>query len=283
MFINRISASKSDVIDQCLWKYNLKYILKIPGFGSPNEESLNFGSFIHKVFEIGYRQSDPKELFKIAEQTKGNYKVPFNLTDKTKKCIENFVLWNSKLGETVSTEMAFEVPLDKEHDINFNGVIDRIIKGSDGGYLVIDYKTSKTEKKKKDLADDKQMQGYAYAIHILYGVDISKIVCAHYYPVTGNFVPVRFSKIQIWNWKKKEIEKVWRIRKKTKDEFPPQKNIFCDWCEFKSVCEKFNSKEEVCKRLDEQLALRDRILEEKNNSNNAAEQDSADHKGLGNK
>lgn len=246
-----------------MWKYNLKYILKIPGFGSLNEEALNFGSFIHKVFELGYKENDSKQLMKLAEQERSTYKIPFQMNDRIKKCIENFILWNSKLGETVATETAFEIPLDKEHDINFNGVIDRIIKGSDGGYLVIDYKTSKNEKKKKDLLEDKQMLGYAYAISEMYKVDLSKIVCAHYYPLTGNFIPVKFSKIQIWNWKRKEIDKVWRIRKKTKDEFPAQQNIFCDWCEFKPVCEKYSSKEEVCKRLDEQIAKRDLLKEQK--------------------
>ena len=224
---------------------------------------MNFGSFIHKIFELGYKENDSKLLMKLAEQERGTYKIPFQMNDRIKKCVENFILWNSKLGETLATETAFEVPIDKEHDITFNGVIDRIIKGTDGGFLVIDYKTSKNEKKKKDLLEDKQMMGYAYAIHTLHNVDFSKIVCAHYYPLTGNFIPVRFTKFQIWQWKKKEIEKVWRIRKKTKDDFPPQQNIFCDWCEFKPVCEKFNSKEEVCKRLDEQIVKRDLLKEAK--------------------
>lgn len=257
MFINNISASKSDIIDQCLWKYNLKYILKIPGFGSKNEESLNFGSFIHKVFELGYKDNDVKQLMKLAEQERSTYKVQFQMNDKILRCVENFVLWNQKLGETVATEQMVTVPLDKEHDINFVGVIDRVVKGTDGGYLVIDYKTSKKEKSKKDLLQDKQLMGYAYAINQLYNVDFSNIWCGHYYPVTNTFNVVKFTKLQIWNWKKKELEKVWRIRKKKKDEFPPQENIFCDWCEFKPVCERFNSKEDVCKRLEEQVKLKE--------------------------
>jgi hypothetical protein len=263
MFINKISSSKSDIIDLCLWKYNLKYNLRIPGFGSKNEESLNFGSFIHKVFELGYKEKDMKSLMKIAEEVRPTYKIPFQMTDRIKMCIEHFLVWNQKLGETLSTESAFETPLDEQHDIIFNGVIDRIVKGNDGGYLVIDYKTSKREKKTKDLLDDKQMMGYAYAIHMKYGVEYSKIFCAHYYPVTGNFYPVRFSKIQILNWKKKEIDKVWRIRKKTKEDFPPMKNIFCSNCEFIPVCSKFTCEKEVNQRLDEQIKLRDKLNEEK--------------------
>lgn len=266
MFINNISASRSDIIDQCLWKYYLKYVLRIPGFGSPNEESLNFGSYIHKIFEHGIGCKDLKSLLKLAEEHKSNYKIPFRETDRTKKCLENFLVWNQNLGETVSTEISFNVSLDKANDINFIGVIDRVIRGSEGGYLVIDYKTSKTEKKKKDLLDDKQLQGYAYAIHVMYDVPIEKITCAHYYPLTNNFVPVKFARFQIDRWKKKEIDKVWRIRKKKSNEFYEQENKFCDWCEMKPVCRRFNSEEVVCKRLDEQKELKKKLDEQKKTS-----------------
>jgi len=252
MFINSISASKSDIIDQCLWKYRLKYILRLPGFGSKNEDALNFGSFIHKIFELGYNEKDLKSLLKIAEQERSTYKVPFHENDRMKACLENFIIWNQGLGETMSTEQTVNVPLDEKHDINFIGVIDRVIKGRDGGYLVIDYKTSKREKKKKTLMDDNQLKGYAWAIHKLYDVPYNKIFCAHYYPVTGNFVAVKFSKFQIDRWKKQQTEKVWRIRKKKKDEFWAQENIFCDWCEYKEACPRFHSDQIVCQRIDEQ-------------------------------
>ena len=256
MFINSISASKSDIIDQCLWKYRLKYILKLPGFGAKNEDALNFGSFIHKIFELGYKEKDIKSLLRIAEQERSVYKVPFRENDRMKSCLENFLLWNQKMGETVSTEQVFTLPLDEKHDINFIGVIDRVIKGTDGGYLVIDYKTSKREKKKRTLMDDNQLKGYAYAIHKTYDVPYDQIYCAHYYPVTGNFVTVKFSKFQIERWKKKQTEKVWRIRKKKKDEFWAQENVFCDWCEYKEACPKFQSEQTVCKRIDEQKELK---------------------------
>lgn len=277
MFINTISASKSDIIDQCLWKYYLKYILKIPGFGSKNEEALNFGSFIHKVFELGYRETDKKELMKIAESQRSVYHIPFQMNDRINSCISNFLQWNAKMGETLSTEGFVEEFLDEKNDIKFIGVIDRVIKGKDGGYLVVDYKSSKREKKTKDLLDDKQLMGYAWAISQRYKVDVSKVWCAHFYPVTGNFYPVQFSRMQIAMWKKKEIDKVWRIRKKKKDDFPAQSNIFCDWCEMKDVCEKFTSKDLVCKRLDEQIILRDKLKEEKKLAEDLAKKSLEEH------
>lgn len=261
MFINNISASRSDIIDQCLWKYKLRYIDRLPGFGAKNEDALNFGSFIHKIFELGYKEKDLKTLLKIAEQEREAYKVPFRENDRMKTCLENFLIWNQRMGETVSTEQSVSIPLDENSDISFVGVIDRVIKGTDGGYLVVDYKTSKREKKKKTLMDDNQLKGYAWAIHMLYDVPYEQIYCAHYYPVTGNFVAVKFTKFQIERWKKLQIEKVWRIRKKKKDEFWAQQNVFCDWCEYKEACPKFQSEEVVCKRLEEQRELKKSLKE----------------------
>jgi len=259
MFINNISASRSDIIDQCLWKYKLRYIERLPGFGSKNEDALNFGSFIHKIFEIGFQEKDIKSLLKIAEQERSTYKVPFRENDRMKCCLENFLVWNQNLGETVSAEQLISIPLDEKNDIKFVGVIDRVVKGTDGGYLIIDYKTSKREKKKKTLMDDNQLKGYAWAIHKLYDVPFEKIYCAHYYPVTGNFVSVKFSRFQVEMWKKGQLDKVWRIRKKKKDEFWAQENVFCDWCEYKEACPRFHSEDVVCKRLDEQRVLKDQL------------------------
>jgi len=255
MFIDKISATKSDCIDQCLLRYAYKYIEYFPGFASKNEESLNFGSFIHKVFELGYLLKDTKSLMKIAEQERATYHIPFQYDDKIKICVENFIQLNSGLGETIATEGKFEVVLDVEAGIKHTGVIDRIVKGSDGGYLVIDYKSSKREKSKKDLLQDKQSMGYAYAVHKMHNIEFNKIWCGHYYPVSNHLVVVQFNKAQIFAWKKKEIDKVWRIRKKKRDEFPPMRNIFCDYCDMKPVCPLFNSEKEVCERLEEQRAL----------------------------
>lgn len=256
MFISNISNSRSNIIDLCLKKYDFRYNKHLPGFGSKNEEALNFGSYIHKIFERGYENSTTERLLEIAKEESQKYKIKKNFLDKTKICIENFVRWNNNLGKTVGVEWNYETVLDKKNDITQIGIIDRIIEGNNGGMLVIDYKTSKKEKKMHDLLMDKQMQGYAYAVHKKFNIPLDKILCTHYYPVTGHLVqPVRYNQSQINNWKKREIDKVWRIRKKKKDEFPAQRNIFCPWCEFLEICPKFHTEQEIAPKLVEQLKL----------------------------
>ena len=49
---------------------------------------------------------------------------------------------------------------------------------------------------------------------------------------------------------------MWKIRKKKKDEFYSQRNVFCDWCEYQPACDKFNCSSEVALRMDEQKKLK---------------------------
>ena len=240
MFINTISESKAKTFRECQLKYRYKYVDRFKE-EAKNKDALHFGSYIHKIFEDGYKATDTATLTTIAENLKKDYSFSKSYNPKIKICIENFLRFNASLAETVSTEFVYEVVYDEKYDIKLNGIIDRVIKGREGGYLVIDYKTSKRELSELDLYQDKQMQGYAYAVHKKMNVPLSEIVVAHYYPITNNFVTVKYSPAQIKNYLKDKVEAVWKIRKMKKEEFKAMQNQFCNWCGYKPLCPEFNA------------------------------------------
>ena len=256
MFIETISFSKSSTFSQCKLKYNYKYVQRLNGDKPRNEDSLNFGSYIHKVLEEGVEAKCMKDLQSLAEQHKKRYKIPFSYKEKTNRCLSNFLNFNGKLGETVATELMYEVSLDKKQNIKQNGIIDRVIKGSNGGYLIIDYKTSKREKNKFELFKDRQLQAYCFAISEKFNIPIDKIVCAHYYPVTGHFVDVKYSKGAIAQWKREEIDKLWCIRKAKSKDMVASENQYCNWCEYHDMCPLFVPTEHMNHRIDEQKAIK---------------------------
>lgn len=236
MFIKKISSTKRDTFKQCRLRYDYKYNQGLEGTPG-NEDSLNYGQFVHKIFEEATKATHIKELEKLAEHYRPVYKISSSLNNKIKVCLENFLKFNSKLTETVATELDFELEIGrKEDEIKLNGVIDRIVRGKSGGLLIIDYKTSKREKTKIDLYSDPQLKTYCYAAYKLYNVPIEEIVCAHYYPQTNTFVDVGYSKAQINSYITAVIDDVWKIRKAKACDFPPSKNEFCDWCEYKNMC-----------------------------------------------
>ena len=68
------------------------------------------------------------------------------------------------------------------------------------------------------------------------GVPIEKITFGHYYPLTNNFVTVKYNKPTILQNRNNLIREVWNIRKAKKEDLKPQENQFCNWCNFKSGC-----------------------------------------------
>jgi hypothetical protein len=237
-----------------LLKYDYRYIRKLPGYPSKNEDALDFGTYIHRIFELGHTENHISSLEKIAENIKKDYKVPLVYKDRITQCLSNFLRFNAGLGETVAVEHEFSV--DLADGIKYNGFIDRIVRGDKGGLLIIDYKTSKREKTKIDLSRDKQLMGYAFAVAKEFNIPLSEIWCAHYYPLSDNLVAVKFPQSSINMWREKEVNKVWKVRKKKKDEFPPMQNEFCDWCEYKPLCPVFNQECDVKQRLAEQDILK---------------------------
>lgn len=256
MFIKRLSNSKSDTFKQCPYKGYLKYFLYIPEGVTPSERALKFGSYIHRILEEGYQENDLKNFLKLAKEFREEYKVKDSEHPKALKCINNFLRFNEKLlnkegSETVGVEL--DLTIEIEEGMEYNGIIDRVVKGSDGGWLIIDYKTGK-EKTKVQLFSDHQLQGYAYLIHKKYNIPIHKITCAHYYPVSGKFIDIRYSKAQIEKWRKAKVSQIWKIRKMKKDEFTCRENNFCNWCGFKeTLCPHFNDPSRTKLLLEEEI------------------------------
>jgi len=248
MYCTTISQSKANTFSECKLKYLYRYVQRVPQ-DETNGDALHFGSYIHKILEEGVACTTLEELQEHAKEQKSKYKFGSSYTPKIDICLRNFLKFNAKLAEAGATEQVYEVTV--KDDISVNGIIDRVIRGKDGGYLVIDYKTSKRQKTKFDLYQDDQLQGYCFAVHKLYETPIENIAVAHYYPLTDTLVSVNYSNSQIAAYLRKKIDEVWKIRKSKKVDMCPMQNQYCNWCGYKYVCPLFNPQDVVTKRLDE--------------------------------
>lgn len=264
MFINKISNSKADTYKNCPQSYKLYYVDYIP---RGQTGATQFGIFIHRVFELGYKAQTLEELETIAESIKSNYNIPTDLAKETKKCLKNFFTWNKPLTCTIMTEGPYEVDLTEE--IKHNGIIDRVVSGTSGGVLVIDYKTGKNELSKFQLLSNEQLQGYAYAIHKQLGVPYDKITVGLYYPRTNNFPTCTYSNLAMNKFVESKVKLVWEIRKKKAGDFPAIVNDFCNFNACKHYCYKFNPLPVVQQRLDE---LKQQKIVEKSILNNLSEE-----------
>ena len=249
MFINTISESKYQTFKQCNFKYRYRYIDSLKEDTSTNADALHFGSYIHKIFEDGVKATTVEELMSLSEELKSNYSFNSSYNPKIEVCAKNFLRFNASLETNDITELRYSI--DVKEDISVNGIIDRVVRGKQGGLLIVDYKTSKREKTKFDLYQDTQMKGYCYAAHKMYETPIDKITCAHYYPLTDTLVTIKYTNAQIQDYLKKIVEEVWRIRKLKKVQFCAQQNEFCNWCSYKKYCPVFFDEHTVAKRIEE--------------------------------
>jgi len=255
MFISQLSASKLNTYNECQLKYKLRYHDRLdPVFNEGlNTDALHYGSFVHKVLEDGLNEDTVEGLMKIAEKERKNYEFNNSKLKNFNDILVNFLKLNAQLSETVSVEEIFKI--DIGDDMALNGIIDRVVKGENGKYLVIDYKTSKRAKKKVELFQDDQMKMYTYAVSKLYKVPISKIVVAHYYPHYDKLVT--FSRQDIAFFLRKAKEKMWQIRKKKGPDFFASRNMFCNWCGYKDVCPVFNDPTSIQCRLNEHKKVKE--------------------------
>ena len=237
MYITRVSNSKLESFKECPWKYYCKYHEYLPE--ERDDTALQFGSYIHRILERGVAEYTLSGLEVISEEEKANYKFSKDYLPKIIKCLKNFLDFNTKIAKskTVGVELREEFEISK--DIVYNGIIDRVIQAEDGSIMVIDYKTSKSEKTRIELGMDNQLLGYAVMCSKKYDIPLNKITCAHFYPITGNFVSVTYPTAKTAYFINEIKEQVWKIRKKTKEQFLPIKNKFCNWCQFKRACPLF--------------------------------------------
>jgi ATP-dependent helicase/DNAse subunit B len=278
VFINRCSPTKYETICQCLLKFKLRYIDRIDEVFNDNvkdTDHLQWGSFVHKIFEVGENADTVDDLRIIAEEERPKYNFKNNRLKSLDKILRNFLTFNNKIkANSVGSEIEFEI---KENDVDIitTGKIDRVVKGKDGRYLVIDYKTGK-QKNRAELMRNMQLVTYIFAVCKLYDTTPDKVRVAHFYPVTGDLVDLQIPGMIYNNVRKKWKSKIWSLRKLKKKDLKPTLNEFCNWCEFKGICH-LHTPKSVCeeritayeqkKIIKEELkAEKLKILEEQKNN-----------------
>tara|TARA_R110000803_G_scaffold141188_1_gene207672 strand:- start:281 stop:1138 length:858 start_codon:yes stop_codon:yes gene_type:complete len=245
MFINKISPSKLKTYNECKKKYQFKYVDYLRGIYNENSntDALQYGSYVHKIFELGTKLETIEELQALAGELRDNYTFSKVKEKNLQVILENFFELNKKLETTISNEMVFE--MDITDDFKINGIIDRVVKGKTGKYLVIDYKTSRRPTPKHELFSDPQMLMYAFAVSKQFNVPIEDVAVAHYYPHLDKLVSVTFGRTQMSVFLRGLKEKIWEIRKKKKMQLNPTPNQFCNWCQHKDLCPEFGGTPEM--------------------------------------
>ncbi|MFA6089507.1 MAG: PD-(D/E)XK nuclease family protein [Candidatus Woesearchaeota archaeon] len=240
LVLPNFSATQFNMYDTCPNQYRCCYIYSIP---TPKKYFFVFGGIMHKVIE------ELTKIIKDGKEVSENFgkQLLLSMWDSNgyqteeqekeyfatgEKMIEMFLKRQKELEtELVSIEKKFTIEIER---FKINGIIDRIDMEKGGEYLVIDYKTSKTEKDTESLRHDLQLLLYYDGLTKLYG-KVPKMLC-HWYLLSDNVVSVVPTINDLTNIRSKILDICTSI---LTEKFEPKKSNACEWCDFKLLCSKW--------------------------------------------
>jgi putative RecB family exonuclease len=248
------SHSRLETFEKCKLKFKYQYIDKIiPEIGQNIEAHL--GKVVHSTLEWIYHKAQVGEtptieqiIFYYTEKWQEEFnkdilivKKDLTETNYFNKGVEFLVGYYMKHAPFEENTIAIEhkIEIDLTDDIKLIGFIDRLVENIEKNEIEIhDYKTSNSMPTEKQMNDNRQLALYSLAIRETYGKD--KNICLIWHFLAHDVkICIRKTEEELEQLKSDIIDLVKQIEE-TKD-FPPNKSILCNWCQYQDICPEFKS------------------------------------------
>ena len=274
------SNSRLSTFEQCPLRYNFRDIDKIIPEVEKSIEA-HLGTCVHDTLEWLYKevktgrvptiddliihysevwQKEFKEEFKIVkkELTAKDY---FN---KGVEFILNYYTANQPFQDgTIELEKKVFITL-KDQDGTAHkiiGFIDRLAKNPKTGAMEVhDYKTANSLPSQDKMDKDRQLALYSIAIKDIVGKDTEINLIWHYLAHKTKIISKRTNE-QLEKLKKETIELIKKVEAAT--EFPANEGVLCHWCEYQSMCPKFNREPNQEEKKEHQTQVHEKLDKEK--------------------
>lgn len=246
--INYLSYSQIDTFNTCPLQYKYRYILRIP---TPPSAALSFGDTIHQTMRDFYQRAiagqipQKEDLLQILAENWSPLGYPSKAHEEKYKnegekiLSEFFDKSYDPKALPISLEQVFSIRVDP--NLKVGGRIDRIDRTKEG-IEIIDYKTGKSPTK-KDAGKDLQMTVYAMAavdgtltyMGLLEKTPNPEEVKVSFYFFDNQEKISSFRKREDFETVKEEL--LHKAVDISKSNFSPTPGKYCDFCEFKLICE----------------------------------------------
>jgi hypothetical protein len=263
----RISYSALDTYQNCPLKYKYQVIDRIK---TPKSKEAVFGSTMHETMKFIHT---PGILSPTMEQAMEHFSNSWNpavfeseLEERSAfsqgvKIIQDYFKQNNPADfNIVNLESRFDIeigrvnPDQSEHAVNaqthiVSGIIDRIDR-IDGGFEIIDYKTTRKMPSQEKVDNDLQLSVYLKAFLSRYPKEIENLQnlkVSLYFLKHGVKLSATRTMEQL-----KESEQVFldTIKLIESSEFTPNVTPLCDWCGYQSICPMWKHKFKETRKID---------------------------------
>ncbi|MGH8932350.1 MAG: RecB family exonuclease, partial [Egibacteraceae bacterium] len=238
----QLSFSRVDTYQTCPLKYRYSYVEKLPSAPSPQ---LSWGSSIHAALETWWSQKlpEPPPVDALLQALYDHWDdAGFEGTSRDEKLKwyryaqdvlrAHHARFAPTYAPAVATEAWFE--LDMGDDIIVVGSIDHVQRTPSGGIGIVDWKTSRRAKTRKQVAGSLQLAIYAFAATELWGHEPEWVSLD--FVVSGVRVTMPRSEIDTDAARQTIHNAAARIRAEL---FPAEPNRLCNWCDYRGVCPAF--------------------------------------------
>lgn len=239
----RLSFTRIDTLQQCPRKFHYAYVDRLPSAPAPQ---LSFGTSIHAVLEWVHDRKHPvlpseeETLARLHEvwDTSGYADSPREEQVAAYRHAQGILRRTiSRLAQEgfrlpAATEAWFELPFP---DAVVVGSIDRVDADDDGALHVVDYKTSRRAKTRRQVAGSLQLAIYALACQELYGRLPATVTLD--FVLVGLPVTVDVADLDLDAARRSVADAVASVRTGlATDAWAPTPNRLCDWCDFRAIC-----------------------------------------------
>lgn len=238
--ISYLSYSQINTFDTCPLQYRYRYIQRIP---MPPSSAAVFGEVIHKTLKDFYQQAyerkqTKRDLLKILDQnwvdegyaSKTHEK---RMKQEAKRMLRKFYDKGydpKRLPKYLEQQFVIKA----KTGLRIGGRIDRVDE-TRSGMEIIDYKTGKVLDQ-KELDKSLQMSVYALAATDpgVLRQNPEDVILSFYFLGTGEKKSTSRTKEELVRAKKEIVEKAKEIEK---SKFEPRPGVWCDFCEYRLICE----------------------------------------------
>ncbi|MFL6287875.1 MAG: PD-(D/E)XK nuclease family protein, partial [Actinomycetes bacterium] len=243
-----LSGSQIEMLQRCPLQWYLTRRVKAE---TSRGTAAGFGGVLHALADAVARKELPAEVDALARALDDIWsQLPYTAAweagqehDAAVAAIERFLEWHSRARdrELVATEAAFEQTFTIfDVSVRLSGRVDRLERDGDG-LVVVDFKTSRSQRASKDVASDLQLATYRRLVAAQYDTSPSKVAAE----LVQLRVPERKNapgpKVQEHDPSAETDEALQRALERavtlvSKGEFPAVPNKACSYCQFSLTC-----------------------------------------------
>lgn len=238
----KLSYSKISTINQCLYKYFLKYIKKEREIVSPAAKG---GKILHDVVAKFWENKKNWIITNVEEKTFQLQELMINELNKRKNyhfsedelnnISKNFIIhfFNilADLQKIVGIEKKFSFRINNYQVV---GIMDFVYLNKENNLHIIDYKTGNFIPNFTNIENKLQLGIYNIAANFTFK-NFKNCYCSLYFLKYGLETPLELNNENLLDIQDFIISSAGKINTK---HFPKTTNNFCKWCSYNEICSK---------------------------------------------